>query len=83
MSSPLILSIDAMGGDHAPEIIIDGLVHFFKNRKRTVKILLHGDQVQLDPLLAAHEDVRAHCDVRHTDQEVDMSAKPSEAVRRA
>lgn len=83
MSSPLILSIDAMGGDHAPEIIIDGLVHFFKNRKRAVKILLHGDEAQLSPLLAQHEDVRGHCEIRHTELEVDMSAKPSEAVRRA
>jgi len=83
MSSALVLSIDAMGGDDAPEIVIDGAAHFLKGRKRAVKLLLHGDEAQIAPLLAKHPQLSDVCEIRHTESEVDMSAKPSEAVRRA
>ncbi|MBL4537053.1 MAG: phosphate acyltransferase PlsX [Oceanicaulis sp.] len=83
MSSALVLSIDAMGGDDAPEIVVDGVAHFLKGRKRAVRFILHGDEAQIKPLLARHEGLAKVCDIRHSDTEVDMSAKPSEAVRRA
>lgn len=83
MSSALVLSIDAMGGDDAPEIVVDGVAHFLKGRKRAVRFILHGDEEQIKPLLARHEGLAEVCDIRHSDTEVDMSAKPSEAVRRA
>ena len=83
MSSALVLSIDAMGGDDAPEIVVDGVAHFLKGRKRAVRFILHGDEERIKPLLARHEGLAEVCDIRHSDTEVDMSAKPSEAVRRA
>jgi glycerol-3-phosphate acyltransferase PlsX len=39
MSSALVLSIDAMGGDDAPEIVVDGVAHFLKGRKRAVRFI--------------------------------------------
>jgi len=83
MSTPLILSIDAMGGDHAPEIVVDGAARFLKGRRRAVRFLLHGDEALLTPLLEARPELAMCCEIRHTDSEVDMSAKPSEAVRRS
>ena len=83
MSSELVLSLDAMGGDHAPGIVVDGAAAFLKGRRRKVRLLFHGDEVQLRPLIAAHPELAAIADIRHTDSEVDMSAKPSEAVRRS
>ncbi|MCC5980725.1 MAG: phosphate acyltransferase PlsX [Oceanicaulis sp.] len=83
MTSPLVLSLDAMGGDHAPQAVVDGAALFFKGRKRQVRLLLHGDEAQLKPLVDAHKGLSALCEIRHTDSEVDMSAKPSEAVRRS
>jgi len=83
MTAPLVLSIDAMGGDDAPRAVIDGAAHFLKGRKRPVKYLFHGDEAQLGPLIEAHAGLSAVCEIRHTASEVDMSAKPSEAVRRS
>lgn len=83
MTSPLVLSIDAMGGDDAPKIVVDGVAQFLKGRKRAVKLILHGDEAQIAPLVAAHEGLSDACEIRHSDSKVDMSAKPSEAVRRA
>ena len=83
MTSALVLSIDAMGGDDAPEAVIDGAAHFLKGRRRDVGFLLHGQEAQIAPLLSRHPELRAVSQIRHADSEVDMSAKPSEAVRRS
>ncbi|WP_270375943.1 phosphate acyltransferase PlsX [Marinicauda sp. Alg238-R41] len=83
MPSPLVLSVDAMGGDHAPESIVDGAAHFLKGRQRPVRLILHGDEARIRPLLARHTSLAEVCEIRHTDQTVSMDAKPSEAVRRA
>jgi len=83
MSTALVLSIDAMGGDDAPDIVIDGVAHFLKGRKRAVKFLIHGDEALIAPLMAKHPNLADVCEIRHSDTQVDMSAKPSEAVRRA
>lgn len=83
MSSALILSLDAMGGDHAPAIVVEGAAHFLKDRRRPVRLLIHGDETQIAPLLDAHPEVKAVSALRHTASKVDMSAKPSDAVRRS
>ena len=83
MKPSLVLSIDAMGGDDAPAIVIDGAAHFLKGRRRPVGFLLHGDEAQLTTLLKRHPALEAVSEIRHTASEVDMSAKPSEAVRRS
>ena len=83
MASPLILSVDAMGGDYAPDSVIDGAAHFFKGRKRQVRLLLHGDEARIRPLLDRHPEIAGVCEIRHTEKTVSMDAKPSEAVRRS
>jgi glycerol-3-phosphate acyltransferase PlsX len=83
MTSPLILSIDAMGGDHAPEIVVEGAARFLSGRRRAVRLLLHGDEARIAPLVAQQPELSGHCEIRHAETEVDMSAKPSEAVRRS
>lgn len=83
MTPSLVLSIDAMGGDDAPGVVVDGAAHFLKGRRRDVGVLLHGDEAQLAPLVDKWPELKAVCEIRHTESEVDMSAKPSEAVRRS
>ncbi len=83
MKPSLVLSIDAMGGDDAPAVVIDGAAQFLKGRRRPVGFLLHGDEAQLTDLLKRHPSLKAVSKIRHTTSEVDMSAKPSEAVRRS
>lgn len=83
MTSPLVLSVDAMGGDFAPESVVDGAAIFFKGRRRQVRLLLHGDEARIRPLLERHPEIVGFCEIRHTDKIVTMEAKPSEAVRRS
>jgi len=85
MSQPLIVSVDAMGGDHGPGIAIEAIDIALKKRPGVeARFLVHGDEAQLKPFLdKVSERGRAAIEIRHTDSVVRMTDKPSEAVRRA
>jgi glycerol-3-phosphate acyltransferase PlsX len=51
MANGKIISIDGMGGDHAPRIVVEGLERFAQ-RRSDLQFLLHGDEAQLKALLA-------------------------------
>ena len=78
------ISIDAMGGDNAPDIVVDGLEYFIKHEghKHDLHVLLHGDETVLNKLLESKSAIKNICDIRHTETEIAMDMKPSQAVRR-
>jgi phosphate acyltransferase len=81
MAERLVLSIDAMGGDHAPDVVIDGLKEFLPGQSG-ISVLLHGDEARLAPLLDAAGGLSNVCEIQHSDDEVSMADKPSQALRR-
>ena len=80
MSELLTLSIDAMGGDNAPDMVVEG-VETALERLSGVRFLLFGDEAVLKPLLERHPKAKAVCDVRHTPDVVTNDAKPAQALR--
>lgn len=80
MSLGLTLSVDAMGGDRAPEAIVSG-VDIFAQAQPAVKILLHGDKERLTSLLDLLPRAKAVCEVRPSGEIVAMDAKPGQAMR--
>lgn len=74
------LAIDAMGGDHAPEIVIKGL-EITAVRHPEAKILLIGDKKKLSPLLKTYSKAAKICVVQHTDVAVPMEMKPTSALK--
>lgn len=78
MSAPLVLALDAMGGDHAPKMVLKG-VKIARKRYPNVHFLLFGDEQRLKPLLK--KKLRAVCTIRHTPDVVTNDDKPSQAVR--
>ena len=80
MSEPYTLAIDAMGGDGAPEIVIDGL-DLSAERHPQARFLLVGDEARLRPLLARRKRVEAACTVRHAGSIVTSEMKPTAALR--
>jgi phosphate acyltransferase len=81
MSAGLTLSIDAMGGDHAPEAILGG-VDLFARQNPDIKILLHGDESRLILLLKGLPHAGAVCTIRHAAETISMDIKPSQAMRK-
>ncbi|MEE9271676.1 MAG: phosphate acyltransferase PlsX [Robiginitomaculum sp.] len=84
MLEGLILSVDAMGGDSAPEIVVEGIEYFLKHagQRKNARFLLHGDETLLTPLLDKYKKAKECSEICHTDKNVEMDTKPSVALRR-
>ena len=81
MTAEVTIALDAMGGDKAPDIVVEGVVAA-RERYPQAKFLLFGDQARIEPLLAAAPPgVRAACELIHTDQVVTGDDKPSQVLR--
>ena len=78
-----IIAIDAMGGDHAPEIVINGLKQILKSRPE-FSFSLFGDETKIQPLLQStiSEHHLARIKLFHTDETISGDTKASQAVRR-
>jgi glycerol-3-phosphate acyltransferase PlsX len=78
----LVISIDAMGGDHGPSVTIPGLALAAGRLPGDIRFLIHGDEAQIAPELAKQPALKDRCEVRHTDKVIASDEKPANAVRR-
>ncbi|MCP1336069.1 phosphate acyltransferase PlsX [Futiania mangrovi] len=81
MSGKLVISIDGMGGDEGPSVVIPGLeaAHL---RHPEARFLVFGDEAKLRAALDASPRLRDAVEIRHTADAVAMDDKPSQALRR-
>ena len=80
MTDTLVLSIDAMGGDHAPESVIEGVALSAKQHS-DVFFFLFGNEEKIAPL-AEKYGLDSKCyKIHHTTDIVRMDAKPSQILR--
>ena len=79
--SDLVLSIDAMGGDSAPDVVLDG-IRLYRDRTGGVRFLLHGRESELKDSVEKR-GISSICDFVDQPDVVSMSAKPSSALRKA
>ncbi len=78
-----MISIDAMGGDHGPAIVVPGLARAARAADPgTLRFLLHGDEAVIGRALARTPAIIGLSEVRHTPTVVAMDAKPAHAMRR-
>ena len=77
----LVISIDAMGGDHGPAVIVPA-VDLSARALQDVTFLLHGDAELINAELARYPAAKAVSAVRHTDKAISMDEKPAQAMRR-
>ena len=71
------IAIDAMGGDHAPEAIVQGVnqaLHDFSD----IEIQLYGVEDKIRQYLTVSERVT----IIHTDEKIDSDDEPTRAIRR-
>ena len=73
------LAVDAMGGDRAPGVVIDGLA-IAAERHPSARFLVVGDEAQLRPLMA-RKRLDACCTLRHAPDVIGMDMKPTAALR--
>ncbi|WP_029011194.1 phosphate acyltransferase PlsX [Azospirillum halopraeferens] len=80
MSQRLTIALDAMGGDHAPDMVVAG-ADIARERHPDVRYLLFGDAARIEPLLARRPTLQTVTEVVHTADAVAGDAKPSVALR--
>nr|PZN87553.1 MAG: phosphate acyltransferase PlsX [Pseudomonadota bacterium] len=81
MPAQRIIALDAMGGDHGPEVVLPG-ADLALVRHPQLEVLLFGDQAQIAPILARYPRLAARSKIIHTDIVVRSDDKPSQALRR-
>jgi glycerol-3-phosphate acyltransferase PlsX len=74
------VSIDAMGGDFGPEVVVPGAA-IALDRHPDSEFLFFGDEKRIAPLLAATKRLKNAARIVHTDVAVKMDDKPSQALR--
>jgi glycerol-3-phosphate acyltransferase PlsX len=76
----VVIAIDAMGGDRAPDMVLKG-ANIALQRFPQVHFLLYGVDGRIRPLLAKLPKLAARATVHHTDEIITGDAKPSMALR--
>jgi glycerol-3-phosphate acyltransferase PlsX len=77
----LTVSVDAMGGDAGPGVVVAALARS-AIRHPDVRFLLHGDEAQLKPLFTRRKKLLNKVTIRHSPERVSMEDKPSQVLRR-
>ena len=80
LNSSLTIALDAMGGDRAPELVVEGTA-IAQKRYPDAQFLLVGDEAELGPLFDRYPTMREGVHVRHTEESVGDEDKPSQALR--
>jgi glycerol-3-phosphate acyltransferase PlsX len=81
MAAPRTISLDAMGGDGGPGVVVPGAALALE-RHPDVRFIFFGHTARIEPYLAAHPVLARRSEIVHTEVAVDMHEKPSQAVRR-
>jgi len=80
VSHSFSLAIDAMGGDNAPDIVLDGL-ELAAERHPEARFLLVGDEARLGAMLARRPRAAKTCMIRHAPSVISAEMKPTAALR--
>ncbi len=71
--------VDAMGGDHAPAVVVDGAVQ--AARDLGLEIILVGQEELVQPELSKFDTAGLPITLRHASEVIEMDEKPAAAVK--
>ncbi|HBR17661.1 MAG: phosphate acyltransferase [Deltaproteobacteria bacterium RIFCSPLOWO2_12_FULL_43_16] len=74
------IAVDAMGGDYAPSVVVEGAV--WAAKEFDIHIILVGDKAMVEDELAKHNWQGLPISVIHASQVVGMDESPGQAIRR-
>ncbi|MEL6564533.1 MAG: phosphate acyltransferase PlsX [Pseudomonadota bacterium] len=77
---PITLSVDAMGGDMGPAVVVSGCAKSARKNPR-LGFILHGPEDELTKLVARRKHLAGRVTIRDAGGVVTMDDKPSQVVR--
>ncbi len=81
MTEKLTVSLDCMGGDRAPQIVVEG-ANIIASLDPDVHFLLFGDSKRIKPILNSCIHLKDRHTIIHTEEFISSDEKPSIALRR-
>ena len=78
--SNLVISVDAMGGDNSPRIVVEGINIAHKNNL-DIKFLLFGDEAKVGEEMKRFPNLKEFCTLIHATEVVKNEDKPSQVIR--
>lgn len=81
MAGPKTIALDAMGGDHGPDVVVPGAALSLE-RHPALSFIFYGDATRINAALAKHAALVQKSRVVHTGINISMDEKPSQALRR-
>jgi glycerol-3-phosphate acyltransferase PlsX len=76
----LAIALDAMGGDHAPQVVVAG-ADLARERNPELHFLMFGDEQRLGGLIRGRSQLAARTTIEHTSEVVEPDARPSHVLR--
>ena len=70
------IAIDAMGGDFAPQALVEGANQALQEFS-DIELILYGDEAKIKQYLTASERVS----IVHTDEKINSDDEPTKAIR--
>ncbi|MEE8185636.1 MAG: phosphate acyltransferase PlsX [Thermodesulfobacteriota bacterium] len=74
------IAVDAMGGDYAPKIIIEGAV--WAARDMNIPVILVGDRERIEVELSKHQASDLPVNIVHASEIIGMEESPAQAIRK-
>ncbi|MBL6956569.1 MAG: phosphate acyltransferase PlsX [Chlorobium phaeobacteroides] len=77
----LTIAVDAMGGDNAPQCVVEGTIQTLRETDNRLEILLIGQEEKVQPLLDAHDTQGLNLRFMHAPEVITMTDVPAIAVK--
>ncbi|MBI3398096.1 MAG: phosphate acyltransferase PlsX [Deltaproteobacteria bacterium] len=74
------IAVDAMGGDYAPSVVIEGAI--WAARELDTPLILVGDKARIEDELLRHDWKGLPLSIKHASQVVGMDESPGQAIRK-
>ncbi len=81
MSKKFTVALDCMGGDNAPQIVIDG-AQIIASANPDIHFLLFGDSSKINPIIENCPHLKRQHSLIHTEEFISSDEKPSIALRK-
>ena len=81
MGQEIILALDAMGGDEAPDMVLKG-ANIARLRYPDLRFVLFGNESVIHPVLTRFKKLATVCTIEHTDETIKSDEKLSVVLRK-
>ena len=78
-TNPVLISVDAMGGDQGPDVVVEGIQRS-ADKNPNIGFIVHGRAAEIEPYIKK-AGLEGRCEIRDAAEVVTMDAKPSHVMR--